>query len=126
MQRDGRELHARPPFGNSHAVAREIAAGPCHERQEVAAKEFCLMARALWELKAPAALHDHTKSSERTCRAWASGHSEPPFRVGVALLLSDDGGRALEWIMRDHNPAWWQKIQRAIRIAEQIDKLNLE
>lgn len=85
---------------------------------------FALMGRGLWPLKAAAHLHHLTGASERTCRAWASGTSEPPSRVLATLLRSDEGPRVLAWLMDGADALWWREHLRALRITAAEDKID--
>jgi len=88
---------------------------------------FALLCRELWGANAAKELQFRLGRSERTCRAWAAGDSPPPINVLVALLHEDDCGAAvLVYIMRGSAAAWWRAHERALRIAAQIDQLNLD
>lgn len=107
------------------------AAGFCHQRQHLAeALWFAEMCWDLWgdnaakDLRFVLAKHDIHKS-ERTCRAWASGECEPPARILALLLVSDHGFRVVKWIVRSSGLTWWANVQRAIRITEHLDKIDL-
>ena len=88
---------------------------------------FAVMCREFWGTNAPKDLHfilgDHW--SERTYRGWAAGDNEPPASALAALIASEHGFRIVAWIVRDAFAAWWSNMQRALRIAAQIDKLDL-
>jgi hypothetical protein len=80
--------------------------------------EFAVVVRDVWQVKAPAALHDHTKASERTCRAWSSGGREPLSGVLITLLRSREGYLVLRRIMRDDAPDWWVNLLTLKECAE--------
>lgn len=80
--------------------------------------EFALVAQSVWKVKTPAALHDHTHASERTCRAWASGDREPLAGVLITLLRSREGLLVLRAIMRTDPPQWWLNLMFLKECAE--------
>lgn len=92
------------------------------------------MCRALWPENAPKELQFILTNSarpalgrsDRTARAWATGESEPPASVLLALLLSDHGWRVLDYLLCGLVIVWWARVTRALRISDQVDKLNLE
>lgn len=83
------------------------------------------MSRALWGTNAAKEIQFITQRSERTCRAWASGDSEPPASVFVALLFSDHADAVLKYIFGDAASEWWREHERALRIARQVEKMDL-
>lgn len=89
---------------------------------------FAIMCRELWGANASKELHFvlSDRWSERTYRGWTSGDNEPPASALAALIASEHGFRIVAWIVRDAFAGWWSKMQRALRIAAQIDKLDLQ
>jgi hypothetical protein len=75
-------------------------------------------------------LHVLTGANERACYRYVSTdpdkNSSPPGYFIFLGLRTEIGWQLLSWIMDGCEVAWWHRIQRALRIAEQIDKLNLE
>jgi hypothetical protein len=86
---------------------------------------FAVMSRALWGTNAAKELQFVTARSERTCRAWASGDSEPPASVLAALLLSGNADAVLKYILADASSEWWRGHERALRIARQVDAMDI-
>lgn len=88
---------------------------------------FALMCRELWSTNGPKELQFvlGDRWSERTYRGWTSGDNEPPASALAALIASDYGFRIVAWIVRDAFAGWWGNMQRALRIAADIDKLDL-
>ena len=78
---------------------------------------FGRMARALWPKKTPSSIEFYTGSPERTARQYASDESEPKASVLVRVLDSDQGWRALEWIMRDSKQSWWIDAKKAVEFT---------
>lgn len=117
--------------------AAEIAAisptaESCRQRQDSAESLwFALLCRYLWGGNAPkdlefALARNHDKRSDRTCRAWAAGDSPP--QVNILVILQRDpqcGRKVLDYVMRDCDAPWWRELQRAERIAAQVDRLDL-
>jgi hypothetical protein len=89
---------------------------------------FAVMCRELWGVNAPKELGFvlTDRWSERTYRGWSSGDNEPPASALAALIASEHGFRIVAWIVRDTFAGWWRNMQRALRIAAQIDKLDLQ
>jgi hypothetical protein len=85
---------------------------------------FAIMSRALWGANAAKELQFITTRSERTCRAWASGDSEPPASVLVALLFSGHADAVLKYILADASSEWWREHERALRIARLVDAMD--
>jgi hypothetical protein len=83
------------------------------------------MSRALWGANAAKEIQFITTRSERTCRAWASGDSEPPASVLATLLLSGNADAVLKYILGDADSEWWREHERALRIARQVEKMDL-
>lgn len=126
-------------------TAISTAADSCHRQHATDASHaqrqhlaeplwFALMCRALWPENAPKELQfilansarPSLGRSDRTARAWATGESEPPVSVLLALLLSDHGWRVLEYLLGATVLGWWTRLTRALRIADQVDRLDLE
>lgn len=76
---------------------------------------FAVVASRIWRIKAAAAAHAITGAPERTCRAWASGQSEPPFHVACQLLDSEDGENALAVMLGPAHP-----IVRKLELANRV------
>ena len=58
-----------------------------------------------------------TGEPERTCYEWVRGKFDPPSRVIIRLLHSDQGWRVLEYLMRGCKQPWWLDTVRARRCA---------
>ena len=78
---------------------------------------FGRLARALWPKKTPSSIEFYTGAPERTARQYAADESEPKASVLVRVLDSDQGWRALEWIMRDSKQSWWLETVQARECA---------
>jgi hypothetical protein len=78
---------------------------------------FGRMAHALWPSKTAAAIEYYTGVPDRTARQHASGKSDPASAHLVAVLQSDQGWRALEWIMRGNKQSWWTDLQKHKRVG---------
>jgi hypothetical protein len=115
------------------AFAIPTMADGCRHRQEFAEPLwFAVLCRYLWGANGPkdlqfALARNGIERSDRTCRAWAAGDNTPP--LPIYLVLQNDavvGERVLFFAHQDCDAPWWQEIQRAVRIAAQIDKLDLD
>jgi hypothetical protein len=92
---------------------------------------FAVLCRYLWGANGPkdlqaALARNGLERSDRTCRAWASGDNTPPLQI--YLVLQNDavvGSRVLHYAHQDCTAPWWQELQRAVRIAAQVDKMDL-
>lgn len=75
---------------------------------------FAVMCRAIWGANAAKELRFIIDKSERTCRAWVSGDSEPPASVLRALQRSEEYGAAFQaYVMQECLAAWWQEQEAA-------------
>jgi len=111
--------------------ASEVVATSCIELAVVAGtcKWFPGLAKFLAPIKTAAAIHFLTKEPERTCYEWVRGKFDPPSRILIRLLHTDQGWRVLEFIMRGCKEKWWLEVQRA-RIASKaydaaVEQLSL-
>lgn len=95
--------------------ASEVVASSCIELSVVAGscKWFPGLAKFLSPKKPAAAIHFLTNEPERTCYEWVRGKFDPPSRVIIRLLHSDQGWRVLEYLMRGCKEPWWLSLQRA-------------
>lgn len=114
-------------MGQSVSVARESARNPAanfgREILKIEAVEnvgkklpgysFGKLSRALWPQKTPASIEFYTGTPERTARHIAADKSDPGSALLVRILDSDQGWRALVWIMRDSRQPWWLELVRA-------------
>ena len=117
-------------------VAREAAANFGREILPAVAVEnvgkklpgysFGRMARHLWPQKTPASIEFYTGSPERTARHIAADKSDPSSALLVRVLDSDQGWRALEWIMRDSKQPWWLATKRAAKLAMAAERYRAE
>jgi hypothetical protein len=82
---------------------------------------FGRLCRALWPQKTPAAIEFYTDMPERTARHVAADKSDPSSINLAQIIDSDQGWRALEWIMRDSKQPWWIATKRAVRVARAFD-----
>jgi hypothetical protein len=71
------------------------------------------MCRALWPQKTPSSIEYYTGMPERTARHAAADKSDPGSVSFVKILDSDQGWRALCWVMRGSKQPWWLEIVRA-------------
>ena len=78
---------------------------------------FMLLAHGVWGVAAPVAVEEHTGRSDRTCRDWTSGRTEPPAHVVAILLRSREGYLVLRHIMAIDPPTWWIVLQAEIELA---------
>jgi hypothetical protein len=82
---------------------------------------FGRLARALWPQKTPASIEFYTGCPERTARHIAADKSDPGSILLARILDSEQGWRALQWIMRDSKQVWWADTKRAVRCAGAFD-----
>jgi hypothetical protein len=85
---------------------------------------FMLAVRCKWKSNAPKELQFRLGNSDRTCRAWSSGEYEPPLHILVQLLRTEDGDHFLNLAMEGASPAWFCKLQRALKLMEAIDSVK--
>lgn len=114
--------------GRAGAIPGAAISGPESSGPHIRGKivpEFALVARDVWSVKAPAALHQYTMRSERTCRAWCAD-VEAPASAAFALLRSDEGYRFLRRVMRDNPPPWWVNIERLRAIGAACERAVIE
>lgn len=78
---------------------------------------FGRLCRALWPQKTPASIEYFTGMPERTARHVAADKSDPGSASLVKIIDSDQGWRALQWIMRDSKQAWWLEVLAARECA---------
>lgn len=82
---------------------------------------FGRLCKHLWSQKTPASIEYYTGIPERTARHIAADKSDPASSKLVVILDSDQGLRALQWIMRDSREPWWLEVKRALRVARAYD-----
>lgn len=78
---------------------------------------FGKLARALWPQKTPASIEFYTGAPERTARHIAADKSDPGSALLVQILDSDQGWRALAWVMRDSRQPWWLEVARSLECS---------
>lgn len=83
---------------------------------------FGRLCRALWPQKTPASIEYYTGMPERTARHVAADKSDPASAILIKILDSDQGWRALEWIMRRSQQPWWLEVKRALRCARAYEQ----
>lgn len=83
---------------------------------------FGRMCSALWPRKTPASIEYFTGMPDRTARHVATGKSDPGSAFLAKIIDSDQGWRALEWIMRDSQQAWWRDLQRHRKIGSDTER----
>lgn len=102
--------------------ASKVPAGNCNDGQETAirlvttagpCKWFSGLAKFLSPNKPAAAIHYLTDEPERTCYEWVRGKFDPPSRVVIKLLHTDQGWRVLDYLMRGSREPWWQEVVEA-------------
>ena len=86
---------------------------------------FARICKALFTSKAGTACHYDSGVDERSCQRYAAGTVQPSGWFIRALLRSKNGGTWLAAIMDGSDAPWWRQLQRAQRIAAQVDKLDL-
>lgn len=108
--------------------ASEASAATCIELSIVAGscKWFPGLANFLSPKKPAATVHYLTKEPERTCYEWVRGKFDPPSRVLVRLLRTDQGWRVLEYLMRGCKEPWWLEVKRARAAAKAYDAAAAE
>jgi len=106
--------------------ASEVSAASCIELTVVAGtcKWFPALAKFLSPNKPAAAVHYLTSEPERTCYEWVRGKFDPPSRVLLRLLHTDQGWRVLEFIMRGCKQPWWHEVVRARACAAAFDQAS--
>ena len=110
-------------MGINVSAAREIAseavADNCIELSVVAesCKWFPGLAKFVAPKKPAPIIAYLTGEPERTCYEWVRGKFDPPSRVIIRLLHSDQGWRVLEYLMRGCKQPWWLDTVRARRCA---------
>lgn len=82
------------------------------------------VARLLLGKDAGLHLHYITGYPERSCYYYAKGERPLPGDFLHKLFRSPQGEPFLRAFM--HGCEWWQQVERARRIAAQIDRLNLD
>lgn len=75
--------------------------------------------------KAGTDLHYTTGFEERSCQRYAAGSVNTSGDFVRALLRSPQGATWLTGIMDGSDARWWREHQRALRIAEQVDKIDI-
>jgi hypothetical protein len=86
---------------------------------------FSRICGALFPHKPGLALHLETDCGERNGHRYASGEVAVPSLI-LRILLRGRGGRTwLGAIMEGSDAEWWRDLQRAERIAAQVDRLDL-
>lgn len=74
---------------------------------------FARMSQHLWRQKTPASIAYYTTIPERTARDVIQKDRDPGSNPLVEVLDSDQGWRALCWIMRDSKQPWWLQTLQA-------------
>ena len=74
--------------------------------------------REIWPVKTVANLMAEAGISERTAKYLKQGHVFPSGPTLVALLRSRDGDRILKGLMRNEEPEWLARYERALRVVE--------
>lgn len=117
------------------SAAREIASEPAATfRREILKPSFVenvgkklpgysfgRLCRNLWPQKTPASIEYYTGIPERTARHVAADKSDPASSKLATIIDSDQGLRAIEWIMRHSKEPWWIEVKRALRVARAYD-----
>lgn len=95
--------------------ASKSPAANCVELSVVAesCKWFPGLAKILSPKKPAATLHYLTAEPERTCYEWVRGKFDPPSRVLIRLLHTDQGWRVLEYLMAGCKQPWWIELRTA-------------
>lgn len=115
-------------MGEALLVARDCAsnsaAASCIEFPIVAesCKWFPGLAKFLSAKKPAAAVHFLTDEPERTCYEWVRGKFDPPARVIIRLLHTDQGHRVLDYLMRGNKQPWWLELKRAQACASAYER----
>ena len=96
-------------------IASEAAADNCIELSVVAesCKWFPGLAKFVSAKKPAPIIAYLTGEPERTCYEWVRGKFDPPSRVIIRLLHSEQGWRILEYLMRGCKQPWWLLVVEA-------------
>jgi hypothetical protein len=86
---------------------------------------FGRMARHLWPQKTPASIEFYTDAPERSARQYAADKSDPGSVLLAQVIDSDQGWRAIEWIMRDSKQKWWKQVKLARKYEEIRTQLEM-
>lgn len=124
-------MHGTLPVGMAGSSECAVASGS--EKTSAVASDseecgwFSELARGLLGKDAGLALHVTTGYPLDSCRKYAarSNARATPGNLIRDLLRSDQGRQWLNGIMAGCDAEWWLAQQRAERIVEQIDKLDL-
>jgi hypothetical protein len=74
---------------------------------------FGRLCKALWPQKTPSSIEFYTGMPERTARHVAADKSDPHSVALAKIIDSEQGWRALRWIMRGSKQAWWLDVVEA-------------
>jgi hypothetical protein len=106
----------------SNASAADCKVFPRPAEIAASCKWFPGLANSLWSKKPAATVHYLTDEPERTCYEWVRGKFDPPSRVLVRLLRTDQGWRVLEYLMRGTKEPWWVEVRRARAASKAYDE----
>lgn len=106
-------------------------------RRPYEAVHFAELCRQLWPVGAAKKLEDvlvrngyrepGDEATQRSCRAWVASSYEPAADVWFVLMRDEEVGEdTLHFLQRKNVSAYWQKIMRDQRVADQIDNLRLD
>jgi hypothetical protein len=101
-------------------------ASACGELQDSALLGwFAHLCRYLWPTKPWLRLMQLLGVKERTAHNYASGAHPPSGETFLKLLWSDDGYRALKFVMslNPNPPTWWVNVEHALEIKQAIDSV---
>lgn len=74
---------------------------------------FGRLCKSLWPQKTPSSIVFYTGMPERTARHVAADKSDPHSSALAQILDSEQGWRALCWIMRTSKQPWWMQLVEA-------------
>lgn len=123
MRTDSRvvAVDARNPAASfGHEILRPVAVR--NVGKKLPGYSFGRLARHLWPQKTPASIEFYTGAAERTARHLAADKSDPGSELLVRVIDSDQGWRALKWVMRDSAQPWWRELLRAQRCAKAYEQ----
>lgn len=85
-------------------------------------KWFPSLSKDLWPGKTAASVHVIVREPERSCYDWVAGKCDPPARVFIRMLHSDQGWRVLEYLMDGCKQRWWLDLVEDRRKARILDR----
>lgn len=81
---------------------------------------FVSLSKTVFPAKPVQSIACYTGTPARTASRWVSGDVDPPSRILVKLLRSDQGWRVLAHVMRDSTQPWWLAVEAAEQDSLQL------